>query len=280
MTPGLEQHGLALALTLLDLLVRALRLRSLVPITLGRSIIVNAYGDGAALITPARVGGDPARYLGLIRSGIEPPRVLSALGVEAVVDWVFVGLVAVALGLVFGGTSAEFIGRLVALLRSPRAKWLLTLLAVAAGAGFVGLPLLWKRLPHVVTKALKDSVRHARELPPDTLAMLSLLTVISIGARTAILPVLAWRLPHVTTGGVLLGSFALIYGQQIIPVPAGAGGVELGFLAGFSGSVSETDLTTLLLAWRFYTVFLGAALGALFLLTRAGSRAFGSKAGT
>jgi hypothetical protein len=59
---------------------------------------------------------------------------------------------------------------------------------------------------------------------------------------------------------MLLGSFALLYSQLVLPLPAGAGAVDLGFLGGVAGNLGD-GAGGLLLAWRFYTVGAGAMLG-------------------
>jgi len=61
----------------------------------------------------------------------------------------------------------------------------------------------------------------------------------------------------------VVGSFTLLFGQLALPMPAGAGAVELGFVGGFAGTMSTAALATLLVAWRAYTLILPAALGAL-----------------
>jgi uncharacterized membrane protein YbhN (UPF0104 family) len=64
-----------------------------------------------------------------------------------------------------------------------------------------------------------------------------------------------------------------LYGQLAVPTPAGAGAVELGFVGGFAESMSPRALAALLLAWRLYTLILGAALGGvLAAMTAAGAR--------
>jgi uncharacterized membrane protein YbhN (UPF0104 family) len=88
-------------------------------------------------------------------------------------------------------------------------------------------------------------------------------TAINVVARVAILPVLVMTLPdHPPLGPVLLGSFALLYSQLILPTPSGVGAVELGFLAGAAGDLGD-DAGRLLVAWRLYTSFAGVALGAV-----------------
>jgi uncharacterized membrane protein YbhN (UPF0104 family) len=61
-------------------------------------------------------------------------------------------------------------------------------------------------------------------------------------------------------GPMVLGSFALLYTQLILPTPSGAGAVELGFLGGAAGDLGSRA-GWLLLAWRFYTNGVGVALG-------------------
>jgi uncharacterized membrane protein YbhN (UPF0104 family) len=64
---------------------------------------------------------------------------------------------------------------------------------------------------------------------------------------------------------MMLGSFALLYSQLLLPMPAGIGAVDFGFLAGVAGDLGP-ERTGLLLAWRLYTVGLGALLGAALAL--------------
>ena len=74
------------------------------------------------------------------------------------------------------------------------------------------------------------------------------------------LPVLALTLPeHPPFGVMLVGSFVLLYAQLVLPTPAGAGAVDLGFLGGMAGDLGA-DETGLLLAWRFWTVGAGILL--------------------
>src|SRR5204863_3131958 len=79
--PSPTLHLAALALCAADVTVRAIRLRLLVPggsaLSLWRAVTINAYGDAASAITPARLGGDPARFAGCRRAGIDTPRALA-----------------------------------------------------------------------------------------------------------------------------------------------------------------------------------------------------------
>jgi len=69
----------------------------------------------------------------------------------------------------------------------------------------------------------------------------------------------------------MAGSFVLLFIQGVLPVPAGLGAVDLGFAAWFAGTLRGGEVAQLLVAWRFYTVALGALAGAL-LLARVGPR--------
>jgi uncharacterized membrane protein YbhN (UPF0104 family) len=277
MFPSLAHQLAALGLFGADVVVRAVRIRLLVPgtpnLTLWQAITLNAYGDAASAVTPARLGGDPARFLGFRRAGVETPRALAGLAVEALIDWLLLALAAVLLGLAFADTAAAGVARLVALATGRTARILIG--AVVALALVSAALARWYRrrhplpLPGGAAAWLAASWRHARGLGGRTVLLAAMLTTVSMVARTAILPVLAAGLPGLDPRAVLLGSFALLYGQLAVPTPAGAGAVELGFVGGFAESMSPRALAALLLAWRLYTLILGAALGGVLAATTA-----------
>jgi uncharacterized membrane protein YbhN (UPF0104 family) len=244
---------------------------------LWQAITLNAYGDAASAVTPARLGGDPARFLGFRRAGVETPRALAGLAVEALIDWLLLALAAVLLGLAFADTAAAGVGRLMTLATGRTARILIG--AVVALALVSAALARWYRrrhplpLPGGAAAWLAASWRHARGLGGRTVLLAAMLTTVSMVARTAILPVLAAGLPGLDPRAALLGSFALLYGQLALPTPAGAGAVELGFVGGFAESMSPRALAALLLAWRLYTLILGAALGGvLAAMTAVGAR--------
>ncbi len=87
------------------------------------------------------------------------------------------------------------------------------------------------------------------------------LSFLNLATRVAVLPVLAATLPQPPElWPMVLGSFALLYSQLILPTPSGAGAVELGFLGGAAGDLGGRA-GWLLLAWRFYTNGVGVILG-------------------
>src|SRR5436853_6185904 len=85
-------HLLALALLALDCLVRAWRIQlatwtSGARLSFGDAFRLNLYGEAASQLTPNRLGGEPARFLGLTEAGLRPVTGLVAIGVEAACEW-------------------------------------------------------------------------------------------------------------------------------------------------------------------------------------------------
>ena len=258
----------AFALFAADVAIRAVRLRVLAPgttLTLGQAVAVNAYGEAASAVTPARAGGDPARFVALLRDGVSAPRALAALATEMLIDWVLLAAAAVVLLMAWGEAAATGARRLAALAATPHARVLVVAVLVLAAASVVALRWYRRRLPRGLAASLADAWRAARDLGWHRVSGSAALTGLSMIARTAILPVLAAGLPGLDPRAVVVGSFALLYGQLVLPTPAGAGGVELGFVGGFAGALAPAALAELLVAWRIYTLILGAGLGALLL---------------
>jgi len=87
------------------------------------------------------------------------------------------------------------------------------------------------------------------------------LTVLNVATRVAILPLLAVTLSSPPPlGATVVGSFALLYSQAVLPTPAGAGAVELSFLGGAAGNLGSRE-ASLLVMWRLYTTLLPVVLG-------------------
>lgn len=268
MIPSLNHQLVALTLCVGEVLVRALRIRLLVPtggLSLWQAVTVNAYGDAASAVTPGRVGGDPARFWGFRRAAVPVPGALAGLAVEALIDWVLLALATLALSVAFAATAAEGVLRLAALAAAPRARTLVALVVGLAVLCALFIRRYHRRAPSDATPTLVLAWRQVRSLGWRRAALAAGLTTVSMVARTAILPVLVAGLPGLDPVAVWLGSFALLFGQLALPTPAGAGGVELGFVAGFAGKLSGHDLAGLIVAWRAYTLVLGAALGAMLL---------------
>src|SRR3989442_9117352 len=85
-------HFLALALLALDSLFRAWRIQLAVWTAGGRlsftdAFRLNLYGEAASQLTPNRLGGEPARFLGLHEAGLRPVTAIVAIGVEVACEW-------------------------------------------------------------------------------------------------------------------------------------------------------------------------------------------------
>jgi uncharacterized membrane protein YbhN (UPF0104 family) len=270
----LARHCIALALVALDMLVRAVRLRLLLSgsgeprPSFWSALSINAYGEAASAVTPGRWGGDPIRFFALRRAGVNASASLASLAVETLIDWVLLGAAAVVLGLTFADTAAAGARRLLNLATKPEARIFVAATLVLIVAAAVALRRHRPRLP-AAARAIPAAWLCARQLGWKTLLGAGALTAASMIARTAILPVLVAGRADIGVVPLVLGSFTLLYGQLLLPTPAGAGAVELGFLGGFAGTLRGSELAGLLLAWRIYSLVIGAALGAI-LLARSG----------
>src|SRR5437899_13088806 len=85
-------HLLALALLAIDCLVRAWRIQLATwtagaRLSFGDAFRLNLYGEAASQLTPNRLGGEPARFLGLTEAGLRPVTAIVAIGVEVAAEW-------------------------------------------------------------------------------------------------------------------------------------------------------------------------------------------------
>ena len=263
-------HGVALALVAIDILVRAIRLRLL--LGLGRAprlieaVAVNAYGDAASALTPARLGGEPARFVALKRYRVETAAALVVLAAERVIDLSLVAIVTAA-SLGFLGTRGfrdvtTLFRRAVSPAYLPWVGAVVALLVLSGAAAWH----LRSRFPPVVEHSLRAALQETRRLSAPAISGAAALTLVSMVARISVLPVLLLSFTAVRgAGAVFVGSFALIYSQLFLPMPAGVGGVEVGFLAGVAPMLVAGDAAALLLAWRLYSLVIPAGLGGVLL---------------
>ena len=183
-----------------------------------------------------------------------------SIGVELLV---MTPVMLVGSAVLFGVLAPEWwgsVGPAIAVEMKQSWRWvaLITALVIVAWA-------LTHRLAPAASAALRREVAaarlYARGMPRWPLVACVPLTLVSAAARIAILPMLALTLPYdLPIAAVVVGSFVLLFSQLVLPTPAGAGVVELGFLGGAAGEMGA-DETTLLLVWRFYTTIVGVALG-------------------
>jgi uncharacterized membrane protein YbhN (UPF0104 family) len=249
-------HAACALIAIADLAARSLRL-SLLGRSVGQRLSTRdaflsiIWADAASGVTPMRFGGEPAKLGGLIRARLPLGPALIVLGLEMVVTypWAQTGP---SLAPVFR-TSWPWIAAVVVL--TAASLWLWWRHAHRPKP----TPPAVTPLVEAVRPRLRDAWRTIHWGPVLLAAPLSLVNIIG---RTAMLPLLVMTLPdHAPQGVLWVGSFALLYSQLVLPTPAGAGPVELGFLSGAAGNLGP-EAALLLVAWRFYTVGLGVILGA------------------
>ena len=272
-------HLLALALMALDCLVRAWRIQLSVwtvggYLSFGSALRLNMYGEAASTLTPNRLGGEPARFLGLTEAKVRPVTSLVALGVEVAAEWPVFAFVGVALLAYYvpdwQTTGAEW-------LRRHRARELVAIELVALL--ILGVIYLMQRLVrsgmirHRVRRQWRVAWAHVRRAPLWVLGVGALLTVVSLAARALVLFALALALPERPAFGTMFfGALALLHAPLVLPLPSGGGGVEVGFLSGLAGDFG-THAVTILLLWRFYTALLLTVIGGYLLIRSVGYHA-------
>lgn len=265
MTP-LHAHLICVGLVAADLLARAWRIQWIVKglghrMSLWDSFVLNAFGDAACALTPLRIGGEPARLAGMLRSRVPAPAAFVAISLEVLAAWPVIILASGWLAWQYAPEWWHEAGPRLTTAAAGAWPWvlvvaILSLLAWRSARRMVGSP---------AARQLRRPVRRAmvywRRMPRWPLVASVPMTLVNLVARVAILPVLALTLPDPPPMGPLaLGSFALLYSQLVLPTPSGAGAVELGFLGGAAGDLGA-DEGWLLLAWRLYTNGVGVLLG-------------------
>jgi uncharacterized membrane protein YbhN (UPF0104 family) len=278
--PLVTSHFAALALVVADAVIRGFRMRLLFPKderpALGVAIGVNAYGDAASALTPARLGGDVARFVGIRSAGVSASSALAGLAVERLVDYVILGASILIIGIGFTGTLAAGAAKLAREARSPLGLALIGVVVVLAAVSLIIVKRRFQGSPSKFKESLRGIGGKIKAMPRGRVAGIGGLAVLSVATRTAVLPVLTLAYTTVNLTSVTIGSFALLYGQMVIPTPAGAGGVELGFIGGFQGTLGASELAALLISWRFYTLLTGpVAAGVLTVMQ--GRKLFRSK---
>src|SRR5436309_8616281 len=178
-------HFLALALLALDSLFRAWRIQLAVWTAGGRlsfddAFRLNLYGEAASQLTPNRLGGEPARFLGLTEAGLRPVTAIVAIGVEVAAEWPVFLIAGAAL---FAYYVPDWRDAAATWLRRHRAGELVTIEIIAL---VVLLTIyLLKRLAlsgmirHRVRRQWRVAWAHVRRAPWWVLGAGALLTVVS-----------------------------------------------------------------------------------------------------
>ena len=266
-------HVFAILLVAVDSVARAWRIQLATRAAGGRlafpdALRLNLYGEAASTLTPNRLGGEPARFLGMTWSGLRVVMVLVALGVEVAAEWPVFGTIAVALAAYYVPDWSEAADRF---LSHSLARDLLGFELIA----LVMLLVIWTlqrlvrpgAIRHRVRRQWRVALAHVRRARWWVLFVGALLTVVSLGARALILAALVWGHRDAPSFAVMFfGSLALLHAPLLVPLPSGGGGIEVAFLSGFAGDFGSAQVTMLLL-WRFYTTILLTVLG-FYLLVR------------
>lgn len=261
-----QVHFGCAALVAADLAARSWRLRVLTasagytlrPV---EALRANLLADAGAVLSPMRVGGEPARVAGLAATGMRMPAIVATIGWELVTAWpTLLGmgamLAAVAAPEWIATTGPRLAERVAA---STSTLLLLGVVMVVACIAANGLR---RRIAVAVGGRIAEYAAPWRGMRRATLLTSVALSAVNVAARTALLPVLAMGLASPPAPEVVwLGSFALIYGQLIFPTPGGVGAVEFGLVGGAAGDLGG-DLGVLL-AWRWWATLLPALLGLL-----------------
>ena len=261
----LDATLLCIALVIIDLVVRAWRIQWIVQ-GLGHrlgfwdSFVLNAYGDAACALTPLRLGGEPARLAGMLRSRVPATAAFVAISLEVLAAWPVIILAAGWLVWRYApewwNTAGPRMGEAV----EGAWPWVLMVALVSLVAWWYARRVASPAVRHV-RRPVRRALVYWRRMPRWPLVASLPLSFLNLATRVAILPVLALTLPTPPEmGPTLVGSFALLYSQLVLPTPSGAGAVELGFLGGAAGDLGARA-GWLLLAWRFYTNGVGVLLG-------------------
>ena len=238
----LHAHLLCVALVAVDLLARAWRIQWIVQglghrMTVKDAFVLNAFGDAACALTPLRIGGEPARLAGMLRTRVPATAAFVGISLEVLAAWPVIILaagwmdLAVRSGLVAQRRASPRCGA------AERAWPWIALVALASVITWIYA----RRVTSPFARQLRRPVRRAlvywRRMPTWPLLASIPMTLLNLGTRVAILPgprPHRWR-AHRTSAPCVLGSFALLYSQLVLPTPSGAGAVELGFLGGSGG---------------------------------------------
>jgi len=244
-------------------------------ITFQDGLRLNLYGEAACTFTPNRLGGEPARFLGMTWSGLRVVQALVALGVEVAAEWPVFGIVAIALAAYYVPDWSAAADRF---LTHSLARDLLGIELIA----LVALIVIWTlqrlvrpgAIRHRVRRQWRVALAHVRRAPWWVLFVGALLTVVSLAARALVLPALLWGHPDAPSFGIMFfGSLALLHAPLVVPLPSGGGGIEVAFLSGFAGDFGPGHQVMTLLLWRFYTTILLTVLGVYLLVRTHGAAA-------
>lgn len=256
---------ICLGLVAADLIARTYRIQWILlglghRVSFGEAFTLNTFGDAACALTPLRVGGEPARLAGMLRSRVPPAAAFVAISLEVLAVW---PVIVVAVGWLAWRYAPDWWATMGPdLIGAARRSWPLVLGVTALSlAVWLETRRVTSPLRHQLRRPIRRALVYWRRMPWWPIIASFPMTFIGLVARVAILPVLTLTLPHPPPqGAVWFGSFALLYSQLLLPTPSGAGAVELGFLGGAAGDLGGHE-RWLLVAWRMYTNGVGLIIG-------------------
>ncbi len=279
-TLPLLAHALALSAALIEIAGRVLKINTSalalgIPLTIGTSARTCLAGDFGASITPARTGGEPARFLVLSEARLPVASILLLLYAELFLEMISLALVAIVLWAAFpvsalasagmfgviGGYAGTVlgVGAIGALLAHRRAtgpppRWAR---AVGLGAG------RWRTIQRGLRR-IRSGFSALRRMHLGWMAASLLLSIIHLLARFAVLPALVLSYdPMVPLAPLVIWPMVLFYGGVAVPAPAGGGVIEVAYTATLSGVIPSAIFAASLIWWRFYTFYLLIILGAV-----------------
>ena len=230
--------------------------------------------EAGAILTPMRIGGDATRLWAMRRAGLSMTAAVVCMGVETAAMAVVIVSLTLLLMVTVAADWWDAVGPRLLSALADGWPWV-ALLVVASLAGWIVARHYAPRLRAVFQREARSVRRYARVMPRWAWLAAVPLTLVNIAARVAILPVLVSTLhsppPLVAT---IIGSYALLYGQLLTPTPAGAGAVELGFLAGAAGEMGVEE-GRLLIVWRTLTTLLPLFIGIIVAVLHYGFSLFG-----
>lgn len=265
LTP-LTAHLACAGLVVVDLVARAWRIQWFFRglghrIRFRDAFTLNAYGDAACAVTPLRIGGEPARLAGAVRAGVPAEAAAVGILIEVLCAWPVILVTAGILALRFAPQWWRTLGPAAG--AAMQRGWpVLLLVAALSVLAWVAGRRLARRFP-MRRQQLRRAAVYWRRMPAWPILASVPLSFLNLATRTFLLPLLLLTAADPPPlGPALLGSFALLYSQLVLPTPSGAGAVDVGVLGGVAGHVGAGQ-EWLLLAWRMYSNGVGVLLGAL-----------------
>lgn len=271
-------HLFALAAVAADFLGRAARVAVLArgvghPVRFSTSLWAMFAGEAAGAVTPSKAGAAPAKIAILTRDRMDVGTGGAVLVGETLAEaFTLLPLALLAVLFLPGGRTGAYaaLGYAVAVMVAVVALYWVARLPLRSAPGWwlrVKLNERQWRVLRVVARRFRHRSRALEHLSAHEYVLVALASIVHIAGRLAVLPALAiGRILPGGLAGILGWTFVLLYGGAMVPTPAGGGAIEAGFAMALADSLPEGDLGGLLVWWRFYTLYLPAAVGGVVLL--------------